>query len=68
MLSLDFINFINVGDVRMIEPCGRSCFLLEPTQSVFVVGKLGGKYLQGYFAMQPRIVRQINLTHGARAE
>ena len=37
VLSLDFISIINVSDVRMIEPCGRVCFLLKPAQSVFEV-------------------------------
>src|SRR5712692_11592559 len=65
--TVSFTDFIDVRDVRMVQRSGGLCFLLKAAQSIFVLRQLGGKYLESDFAMQPRIIRQINLTHSARA-
>jgi hypothetical protein len=46
VLSFDFISLINVREIRMVESRRRFGLLLNPMQSVFVLGKLGGQYLK----------------------
>ena len=61
-------NLVNVRDVRMIERRRGRRPLLEAAHSILVSGHFRGENLQRHFAMEPRILRQINLTHAAFAD
>jgi hypothetical protein len=42
--------------------------LFEAAHSILVSGHIRGKNLQRHFAMEPRILRQMNLTHPTLAD
>ena len=66
--ALAFTNLVNVRDVRVVE-CGRGRrLLLEAAHPILVSGHVRRENLQRHFAMEPRIFRQINLTHPAGAD
>ena len=65
--ALTLTNFIDVRNVRMIERGGRLRLLSKTAHPVLIRSKLGGKNLQGDFAIEFSVLRQINLAHPARA-
>ena len=68
MHAIGFADLVDVGDVRMIER-GSSCrLLIEAAHSILIRSKFSGKNLQRDFAVQPRVFRQIYLTHPVSAE
>ena len=68
MHAIGFADLVDVGDVRMIERGSSSRLLIEAAHSIFISSEISGKNLQRDFAVQPRVFRQIYLTHPARAE
>jgi hypothetical protein len=61
-------NFVNVGDIRMIQGgCGLR-LLSEPSHSILIGGNFDGKHFDCDLAMQLRIFRQIHLTHATDSE
>ena len=54
-------------DVRVIESGGCPCFLLEPTHALGVLCELNRKELDGNFAIQTIIERQMDFAHAASA-
>ena len=60
-------DFVNVRDVRMIQRGRRFCLASEAPHAVLIAGKFDRKYLQCYFTLKLRVLRQIHLTHAARA-
>src|SRR6266542_5197517 len=67
VLSLKFINLINVSDVRMIKRGSRFRLTNEPLHAITVRSKIGRKNLQGYFPVEFRIVPFVHLAHSALA-
>ena len=55
-------------DVRMVEASCRARFLLEPAQPVGVRGVGGGQHLDRDLAIQPRVVRAVDLAHAPRPD
>ena len=64
--SLRFL--VDMRDVWMIECRRGHGFLHEAPHSIPVSGHRRRQDLQGYFAMQPQVLRQINFTHPSFAE
>ena len=68
MLPINFINLINVSDVRMIERCGRLCFLHKAPHAIFISDNVSGQNFQRHFAIELRVLREIHFPHSARAD
>src|SRR5678816_2051444 len=65
---LALTNLVNVRDVWMVESSGGRGLLFETAHSILVNSHFGGKNLQGDFAMELQILRQINFAHPALAD
>src|SRR3989441_8944223 len=61
-------DFVNREDVRMIQSRGGAGFRLKAAQARFVGNEVSRQDLQSHLAVQPSILRQINLAHAARTE
>src|SRR5947207_12107653 len=61
-------DFVDVGDVRMIECSSGGGLLLEAAHSILISSNSRGQNLQRDFAMQPHVLRQINFAHATFAE
>src|SRR5262249_6053538 len=61
-------NLVNGDDIGMIERRGSTAFALEALYLCVVAGKLGGQDLDCNPAVEHEIVREIHLTHAARAQ
>ena len=61
----DIEDSCNVGMAQ-----GRRCsrLLLETRQPLSILRETLGQNLDGHFASEPRVLRQIHLAHAARAE
>src|SRR5437762_6655556 len=68
MQPVNLSDFINRDDVWVIERGGGDGFALKATHSFAVLSKLFGQQLERDLASEPLVVRQINLSHPARAE
>src|SRR5512144_1513882 len=63
-----FANVIDVCDVWMVECGSRFRLTNKPLHAIPMRCNVGGQNLQRNFAIQFRVLRQIHLTHSARAE
>ena len=61
-------NLVDVRDVWMIERGRRFRFLNETAHAVLIRGKISGQNLHRHFAIEFRVLGQIDLTHSARAD
>ena len=61
-------DLVDVRDVWMIERRGRSRFLFEAAHPILVRSDVGRQDFQSDFAIQTRVLREIDLTHTTRAE
>ena len=52
----------------MIERAGRPRFEFKATQTICVVGEVGGQNFDGDFAVKPCVFGTVNFAHPARAE
>ena len=66
--AVSFTNFINVSDVGMVERRRGFCLLNETAHAILVCSKVSRQNLQSNFAIKFCVLRQINLTHPARAD
>src|SRR5262245_1527106 len=66
--GIDGSDLVNRNDVRVIERGRGAGLLLEAAHAVSLLGKLFEQDFDGEFAAQPRVFRQINFAHSARAE
>src|SRR5438045_3972108 len=60
-------DFVHRTDIRMIERGGSTSLAVEPLHLGFFIG-LKERYLQGYLAVEFRIVREKDGTHATLAE
>src|SRR6266404_194550 len=60
-------NFVDVRDVGMVERRGRLCLAHEALHAIAIRTNIGGQNFQCDFAIESCVLRQINLTHPARA-
>ena len=58
-------NFMNRDDVWVIKRGRGLRFLDKTAQTLFVIGKLRGQQLQRDFAIELRIIGEIDLAHSA---
>src|SRR5215510_10147582 len=65
---LDFADFIDSDDVRMVERRGRARFLLEAPHTFGVARELGGQQLDRNLAAQSSIVREPDFAHPAATQ
>ena len=63
-----FLKAVNSGDIGMVQRCQRLRFALEAGHAVGVLSESSGQYLDGHLAMQPGVLRAVDLTHSARAD
>src|SRR5437870_12926215 len=61
-------DFVDVGDVRMIECSSGGGLLLEAAHSILISSNSRGQNLQRDLAMEPHVLRQINFAHATLAE
>ena len=61
-------NLVNGDDVRMIQSRGTASLLLETTQPFAVFGEVSRQQFERHLATQNCILRQVDLTHAARAQ
>src|SRR5262245_29563567 len=52
----------------MIEPGGKAGFLFESMQTLAVGRECSGQQLDGHFAAQPRVERQVDFAHSSFTE
>src|SRR5687768_6381217 len=64
--GLDY--FVDHADVRVREGRNSARLLLEPAQVAFILSEENGKELERNFALQPRILGEINFTHPSGSE
>ena len=60
-------DLVDRDDVRVIERGGGAGFLLEAEQALVVFRELARQHLQSHPPPEPRVLRQIDITHAARA-
>src|SRR5438128_1410814 len=63
-----FVNLVNRDDVRMVQCRSSLGFLHKPTHAIRMSSNLSGQNLKSNFAIQFRILRQIDFAHSARAD
>src|SRR6266568_6996802 len=61
-------DFLDGGDVRMIERCRGLCFLSESPHAILIRGEVSRQNLQRNFAIQFCVLCEIDLTHATRTE
>ena len=68
MVSFDLSNFVDMHHVGALQfGCG-ACFLQEAIESLLVSGNFSRENLDRHQAIQLGILRQIHITHPARAD
>jgi hypothetical protein len=65
LCAVTLTNLVDVSNVRVIERRRGRRLLFEAAHSILVSGHFRGKSLQRHFAMEPRILRKIDLSHAA---
>ena len=65
---IEIADLIDRDDVGMVEGGGGASFLLETAHRVGVARESGLQQLDGDFASQPGIVREVDLAHAATAD
>src|SRR6516165_11140027 len=55
----------NGADVRVIARRRRLCFPLKTLPRLRILGKSAGEKFQGYFAVEPSVLRLVNDAHSA---
>src|SRR5262245_47849852 len=68
MRALADADFVNGDDVGMIERRSRLCLLLEAPHALGISRKLSRQELERYFAIEPRVERQMDFAHAAASE
>jgi hypothetical protein len=63
-----FTDFVNSTNVRVVEPGCRSCFSYQPLSGPFISRGFRKEQLDGNFARELCVFRQVYFTHSARAE
>src|SRR5215469_15855202 len=66
--AIGLANLVDVSYVRMIEPCSRLCLLDEPPHTFLIRSNFSGQSLQGDFAIELGILREVDFSHAARAK
>src|ERR1700730_16341095 len=61
-------DFMDGGDVRMIERRRGLCFLSEAPHAVLIRGEVSGQNLKRHSTIKFRVSGEINLTHAAFAD
>src|SRR6185437_248599 len=65
---IDFAKLKNRENVRLVQRRRDFRFLAEALHASFVLRDVGREHLQRNGAIEPRVAREINFTHAARAE
>src|SRR5687767_3401136 len=66
--AIVFANFKYLCNVGMTERGGRFRFTNESLHPIAIRSDVGGKNLQRYFAVEPRVLGEVHLTHPTRTE
>jgi len=61
-------DLVDVRDVWVIERRGRRGFLFEAPHSILVRSEVSRQDFQRDFAIQTRVLREVNFAHAARTE
>src|SRR2546426_8044393 len=61
-------DLINVRDVGTLQLRGRAGLLQETMEALLIARNVGRQNLERHCAIKLRVVREVNLTHPARAE
>jgi hypothetical protein len=56
------------ADVRVVQPGDGLRLTLEPGAAIRVGAQLGGQHFDGHTAVEPRVLRLVDLAHPARAD